>query len=59
MLAQDFVISGYGVMARITYLWFQALGIWDLNDPEKRIVVFISLICILRLSLLVLHHMQG
>jgi len=47
MLAQDFVISGYGVVARITYLWFQALGLWDLNDLDKRTAVFISLISIL------------
>jgi hypothetical protein len=47
MLAQDFVISGYGVMARITYLCFQALGLWDLNDLDKRTAVFISLISVL------------
>jgi len=38
MLAQDFVIPRYGVMARITYLWFQALefGTWIIFKNELR-----------------------
>jgi hypothetical protein len=47
MLAKDFVISGYGVMSRIMYLLFQAMGLWDLNDLDKLIAVFINLISIL------------
>jgi hypothetical protein len=42
MLAQEFVISGYGVMPRIMYLLFQTLGLTDLNDLDKLIAVLIT-----------------